>query len=258
MNVNNLIRQLTKTRKLLAISAFHETAEPAIQLSSSDYQQSIPFLKKLFKAFDRQGFEIVISLCGEITAYSPAKQLAIDIRLRDRNLTEILGKNTDFSSNFSYQKFHARYDASVFILEYHYSETRSIWRNYRVSVTDENIEMQAADIIASIVNRGTQFEGRVIDHPKNQTTNLSKQDIHAFALFATQNVNNIRAWRGIREIFSNAYVESFQVTSKGLYITTRFPKASHSVFWHRNDLKFINKYLSDFPGYQIDSKETDS
>lgn len=258
MNVNNLIRQLTKTRKLLAISAFHETAEPAIQLSSSDYQQSIPFLKKLFKAFDRQGFDIVISLWGEITAYSPAKQLAIDIRLRDRVLKEILGKNTNFNNNFSYQKFHARYDASVFILEYHYSETRSIWRSYQVDVTDENIEIQAANIVASIVNRGTQFEGRVIDHPEHQNANVSKQDIHAFALFASQNVNNVRAWRRIREIFSNAYVESFQLTNEGLNITTRFPEANHSVFWHRNDLKFINKYLSDFPSYQIDSKETDS
>ena len=150
MNVNNLIRQLTKTRKLLAISAFHETAEPAIQLSSSDYQQSIPFLKKLFKAFDRQGFEIVISLWGKITAYSPAKQLAIDIRLRDKNLKEILGKTSDLNNYFSYQKFNIRDTASVFILEYHYAETRSIWRNYRVSVTDESIDNQAADIVACI------------------------------------------------------------------------------------------------------------
>lgn len=247
MNVNNLIRQLTKTRKLLAISAFHETAEPAIQLSSSDYQQSIPFLKKLFKAFDRQGFEIVISLWGKTTAYSPAKQLAIDIRLRDRNLKEILGKNTDFSNNFSYQKFHARHDASVFILEYHYSETRSIWRSYQVDVTGKNIDIQVMDIVAGIVNRGTQFEGRVIDPPKHQTTNLSKQDIHAFALFASENVCNVRAWRGIREIFSNAYVESFQLTSEGLNITTRYPDAHHSLCWHKNDMKFIGKYFTEGP-----------
>lgn len=247
MNVNNLIRQLTKTRKLLAISAFHETAEPAIQLSSSDYQQSIPFLKKLFKAFDRQGFDIVISLWGEITAYSPAKQLAIDIRLRDRVLKEILGKNTNFNNNFSYQKFHARYDASVFILEYHYSETRSIWRSYQVDVTDENIEIQAANIVASIVNRGTQFEGRVVKHPKHQPTNLSKQDIHAFALFASKNVNNVRAWRGIREIFSNAYVETYEVTKEGINITTRFPESHHLLSWHKNDLKFIERYVDNFP-----------
>lgn len=247
MNVNNLIRQLTKTRKLLAISAFHETAEPAIQLSSSDYRQSIPFLKKLFKASDRQGFDIVISLWGEITAYSRAKQLAIDIRLRDKNLKEILGKNTDFSSNFSYQKFNARHDASVFILEYHYTETRSIWRSYQVDVTGENIDIQVMDIVAGILNRGTQFEGRVVNHPEHQNTNLSKQDLHAFALFASENVSNVRAWRGIREIFSNAYVESFQLTSEGLSITTRYPDAHHSLCWHKNDLKFINKYLVGFP-----------
>lgn len=247
MNVNNLIRQLTKTRKLLAISAFHETAEPAIQLSSSDYQQSILFLKKLFKAFDRQGFEIVISLWGEITAYSQAKQLAIDIRLRDRDLKEILGKNTNFSNNFSYQKFNARYEASVLILEYHYAETRSIWRSFRVSMTDENIEIQAADIVASIVNRGTQFEGRVVESPEHKTANLSKHDIHAFALFASENVSNVRAWRGIREIFSNAYVESFQLTSEGLNIATSYPDAHYSLCWQKTDLKFISKYSIIFP-----------
>ena len=112
--------------------------------------------------------------------------------------------------------------------------------------------------VAGIVNRGTQFEGRVVDHPEYQNANLSKQDIHAYALFASENVSNVRAWRGIREIFSNAYVESFQLTNEGLNITTRYPDDHHSLCWQKNDLKFINKYLSDFPSYQIDSNETDS
>ena len=105
MNVSTLISEVSRTRKLLQVAAYHSTALPSVQLSDERFKSAKPFLKQLFRAFGKQGFEILISTWGEIYAFSVVRELGIKIQVTEEALGEKLTMGNFNEGDLEYRIF---------------------------------------------------------------------------------------------------------------------------------------------------------
>jgi hypothetical protein len=248
MNLNKTISHLRKTRKLLSICVHHSSAHPAIRIPDRLFNEVIPFLKSLLKSFDKNGFTVTISPWGEITAFSSSRGIAVLLVLEEPNpLSSVKGIKNIWSDEAEFQTLLVPEQEGTLVLKYFYYDTCSIWRSVNFDHKADNTDAAAASAVGQVIANGRKFEGRVISSPARENDALSKDDIKAFAKYASVNVENVRAWRGVYKTFANEYVEDFSLAIDSISLELSSFRTSPTFYFHKNDIKFIRKYLPGFP-----------
>lgn len=246
MNVNNLISEVSRTRKLLQVAAYHPTALPSIQLSDERYNSAKPFLKQLFRAFGKQSFEILISTWGEIYAFSVVRELGIKIQVTEQALGEKLTIGDFNGGDLGYRIFHINETTSPFVLRYTFTKSRSMWRSIIFKSETSEFVDKINQALTEILKQGRKFEGRTTVTSELATQRLTVDDLHAFALYAKRHVPSARAWRRIQRVCSQSYIESFNIFDEGINIETKLPSGEHTIHWQKADISFNQRYLSKF------------
>jgi hypothetical protein len=253
MNLNKTISQLRKTRKLLPICVHHSSAHPAIRIPARMFNEVIPFLKSLLKSFDKNGFSITISSWGEITVFSSSLGIAVALVLEEPNpLSSVKEIKNIWSEEAEFQTLLVPEQEATLVLKYFYFNTCSIWRSENFDHKVDNTDALATSAVNQVIANGTKFEGRVNSSPTRESDVLSKDDIKAFAKYASVNVENVRAWRGVYKTFANEYVEDFSLTLDRISLELSSFRTNPTFYFHKNDIKFIRNYLPGFPDDYLD------
>lgn len=243
---------MRKTRKLLPICVHHSSAYPAIRIPDRMFNEVIPFLKSLLKSFDKNGFSITMSSWGEITAFSSSRGIAVLLVIEEPNpLSSVKDIKNIWSDGAEFQTLLVPEQDATLVFKYFYFNTSSIWRSVNFDHKADNIDAAAASVVGQVIANGKKFEGRVISSPVRENDVLSKDDIKAFAKFASLNVENVCAWRGIYKTFANEYVEDFSLTLDSISLELSSFRTSPMFHFHKNDIKFIRNYLPGFPDHYL-------
>ena len=246
MNVNKEIARLRKTRKLNQIVLFHTHASPSVQLNDFDFELVKPCLNVLFRSLSRQGFNIHISLWGEVIFHSPIKQFAFNFRVTK----SVLPGGANFQASKEKKKYNLTELAEAtalkhrFNFSYFYINTKSIWRHQQF-VPSEYAEKDASALINEILKNGEQFEGRIVQENFFDNS-IAFDDLRAIAAFAVRYGGPVRAWKGILMKLGQFGGSNLEITPSSISFEHSFPQKHHEFFWHRADLAFIRKYCRQF------------
>ena len=253
MNVNNVIRSLRQSLKLQPISVYCAGAQPSITANRVFFNEVIPTLKLLLRAFKQAGFVCNLSRWGELTLFS--QELGIDVFLR-------LEQNTSYMSSVSSSALERNgYDVvdiysphKPFVLKYYFCGTKAKWRQIPFELTFTTVESVHAALIRPILDESKSFRSRLKtaiadDHNPND---LDTATIYAFARYATTSMSRVYGWANICQTFESEYVRQCFVGRYGALLFTDQWHGVKTVCWQRNDAKFIERYLPEIiTPYQI-------
>lgn len=243
MNVAKVISELKASRKLLPLSIYHQCAEPSIELNKSDFDLLIPFMKVLFKAFNREGFTLHISKWGEIYLHSRKLSTAILLKIT---------KQVYFSSNFQlvkhntagYSLYDMQQPKDEFIIKYRFADTKTEWRSISI---EQCVSVQtdiAVSVIAPLLNISQQFQKRVMSIPSAIAEPLvTIDDIFAISMYCFANDINCHALIGIHKALCKHYISDYHLTGTGIIFAASWPLGETAFEWHSNDVKFLKNYL---------------
>ena len=251
MNVSTLISEVSRTRKLLQVAAYHSTALPSVQLSDERFKSAKPFLKQLFRAFGKQGFEILISTWGEIYAFSVVRELGIKSQVTEEALGEKLTMGNFNEGDLEYRIFNMNETTSPFVLRYTFTKSRSKWRSISFESENSAFVDKINQALTEIITLGRKFEGRTAATSELVTQQLTVDDLHAFALYAKRHVPSARAWRRIQRVCGQSYIESFNIFDEGINIETKLPSGRHTIHWQKAHVSFNQHFLTFFESKQL-------
>lgn len=93
MNVNNVLRSIRQSRKLLPISIYGSDIKPCIPANKQSSDEIIPALKLILKAFKTACFTAYVSKWGELGMYSVSLGIEVLVQVSP-NLSYMSKANT--------------------------------------------------------------------------------------------------------------------------------------------------------------------
>tara|TARA_R110002167_G_scaffold137654_1_gene324735 strand:+ start:33305 stop:34054 length:750 start_codon:yes stop_codon:yes gene_type:complete len=245
MNVSKVISTLRATRKLLPISVNHQSAEPSIQLSNADFDALVPFMKALFKAFDKNGYTLHISRWGEVYLHSLEIGVGVLLKLEEK----VIMPNKELLHNLKvqgYQLIDMPQREKSIVLKYRFTETKTKWRSIVIEQKPAALMTVEEYVLGPILDISRQFKNRVNEVPVDIIEGkLTIDDISAISGFGAICQPNLRAIRGIHYALCRYNLSNYQITESGITFEGRWQPSEISFNWQKNDIAFLNKYCPD-------------
>jgi hypothetical protein len=244
MNVTKVISELNASRKLLPLSIYHSCAEPSIQLSKSDFNPIIPFMKVLFKSFDRAGFSLHISRWGEVYLHSKETGTAILLKIIKQAplpcKSQLMRLTTSGYFIYDFGK-----NKEEIVLQYRFANTKTKWRSISLKPSMIATEKDTVlFVVKSILDVSEWFQGRAVSIPEEvEKQSVTIDDIFAISKYCFANDIECYALQGIYRVLCEHYIRDYQLTDTGILLAASWSSSEFFFEWQRSDIKFLKKYL---------------
>lgn len=242
MNVNNVLRSIRLSRKLLPISIYGADVKPCIPADRQFFDVISPALKLLLKAFKTAGFTAYVSKWGELGMYSASLGIEVLVQVSP-NLSYMSKANTDIIENVGYEVVDIDIPRQAFVFSYFFLGTASKWRHIPFDTEPMSVESVYISHIEPILKTSKSFQGRLKASQLQQKSKaLSHDTLYRFACYADCHIQTAYGLAQFRKLSDEKYVNKCFANNHGVVLLTHsWPKAS-IVNWCKNDLKFFEKY----------------
>jgi len=245
MNVNNVLRSIRQSRKLLPISIYGSDIKPCIPADRQFFDKISPALKLLLKAFKTAGFTAYVSKWGELGMYSASLGIEVLVQVSP-NLSYMSKANTDIIENVGYEVVDIEIPRKPFVLSYFFLGTASKWRHIPFDTELMSVESVYLSLIEPILKTSKSFRGRLKASLLQQKGGeLTHDTLYRFACYANCHVRTAYGLAQFRKLSDEKYVSKCFANKHGAVLLTHsWPKAL-IVNWCKNDLSFLEKYLPE-------------
>lgn len=244
MNVNNVLRSISQSRKLLPISIYGADVKPCIPADRQFFDVISPALKLLLKAFKTAGFTAYVSKWGELAMYSASLSIEVLVRVSP-NLSYMSETDAGSIENVGYEVLEIEIPLKPFLFSYFFLGTASKWRHISFDTELTTIESMFVNLIEPILKASRPFHGRLKASLLQQQDEsvLSHNTLYAFACYASCHIEKAYGLTMYRKHSDEKYVRKCFVNSYGAVLLTHSWPTVAMVNWSKNDLKFFEKYL---------------
>lgn len=246
MNINNVIKALRQSRKLAPISVYYSNIQPSIPADRELFDEVMPILKLLLKAFKKAGFSDYLSKWGELTLFSPTLGLEIMISI-EPNSSYMSAISMAAIEKNGYEVLEVQLPSKHFVLNYFFCGTKSKWRQIPFDLHITSVDSAYIEFILPLLSASKPFQGRLkssFQLDKNKQF-VSKDSVYALACYAIKNSNSVYGLAQLCHFFESKYVRECLVGRYGAIIATDQWRGINSVRWQKNDIKFIEKFLPE-------------
>lgn len=245
MNVNNVLRSIRQSRKLLPISIYGSDLTPCIPANKQISDEIIPALKLILTAFKTAGFTAYVSKWGELGMYSASLGIEVLVQVSP-NLSYMSKANTSIIENVGYEVVDIEIPRKPFLLSYFFLGTASKWRHIPFDTESMSVESFHISHIEPILKTSKSFQGRLkASRLQQKGKALSHDTLYAFASYASCHVDKAYGLTMFRKLSDEKYVSKCFANNDGAMLLTHSWPRAFIVNWYKNDLSFLEKYLPD-------------
>lgn len=246
MNVNNVLRSIRQSRKLLPISVYGSDIKPCIPADREFFNVINPALKLILKAFKTSGFTAYVSKWGELGMYSASLGIEILVQVSS-NLSYMSKANTESIKNKGYEVLEIEVQRNPFVLSYFFLGTASKWRHISFDTELTSVESIYLNLIEPILKVSKPFYGRLKDSLLKQKDEaiISHDTLSAFAHYASYHVDKAFGLAMYRKLTDEKYIYKCFANNYGAVLLTHSWPSVFVVNWSKKDLKFFEKYLPE-------------
>ncbi len=245
MNVNNVLRSIRQSRKLLPISIYGSDIKPCIPANKQSSDEIIHALKLILKAFKTAGFTAYVSKWGELGMYSVS--LGIEVLAQvSPNLSYMSKANTGIIENVGYEVLDIEIPRKPFLLSYFFLGTASKWRHIPFDTEQMSVESAYLSLIEPILKTSKSFQDRLKASLLQQKSGgLSHDTLYRFACYADCHVRSAYGLVQFRKLSDEKYVSKCFANNLGAVLLTHSWPSVLVVNWSKSDLKLFEKYLPE-------------
>ena len=235
---------MRQARKVQPISIYCKDAQPCIPADRAFFDEIIPVLKLLLKAFKVAGFTAHVSRWGELALHSPTLCIEILIRISPNidYMNRVAAKKLE---DLGYEVVEAEVPRKPYTVGYFFNGTASKWRYIPFDKEFVSVESAYTAFVAPMLKNSKSFQGR-LKQPllkAQEETFISQSAFYAFARYAANHVNKASGLSQVCEVMHEKFVHTVFFGNYGALLLTHDLHGVITIIWHEKDREFLTKYI---------------